>query len=66
MQISTSPAISVPLHRQQQRLLDRLGTGQLRVNGGFVEGDVDGDLVADFRIQVFQKDNLLITADFYL
>lgn len=43
-----------------------LGTGQLRCNGGFVEGDVDGDLVADFRIQVFQTDNQLIDADFIL
>jgi serralysin len=43
-----------------------LGAGQLRCNGGFVEGDVDGDLVADFRIQVFQTDNLLIDADFIL
>jgi Ca2+-binding RTX toxin-like protein len=31
---------------------DTLGTGQLRFNGGFLEGDVNGDLVADFRIQV--------------
>jgi Ca2+-binding RTX toxin-like protein len=28
------------------------GAGQLRFNGGFVEGDVDGDFVVDFRIQV--------------
>jgi Ca2+-binding RTX toxin-like protein len=26
--------------------------GDLRFNGGFVEGDVDGDAIADFRIQV--------------
>ena len=45
---------------------DTLGPGQLRCNGGFVEGDVNGDLVADFRIQVFQKDNLLVDADFIL
>jgi Ca2+-binding RTX toxin-like protein len=31
---------------------DTLGAGQLRFNGGFLEGDVNGDLVADFRIQV--------------
>jgi Ca2+-binding RTX toxin-like protein len=31
---------------------DTMGAGQLRFNGGFVEGDVNGDLVADFRIQV--------------
>jgi serralysin len=42
------------------------GAGQLRCNGGFVEGDVDGDLNVDFRIQVFQTDNLLIEADFIL
>jgi Ca2+-binding RTX toxin-like protein len=42
------------------------GAGQARCNGGFVEGDVNGDLVADFRIQVFQSDNLLIAADFIL
>jgi Ca2+-binding RTX toxin-like protein len=41
-----------------------LGVGQLRCNGGFVEGDVNGDLVADFRIQVFQQDNLLAREDF--
>jgi Ca2+-binding RTX toxin-like protein len=29
-----------------------LGAGQLRFYGGFVEGDVDGDLAADFRIEV--------------
>jgi Ca2+-binding RTX toxin-like protein len=40
------------------------GAGQLRCNGGFVEGDVNGDLVADFRIQVFQQDNLLVVQDF--
>jgi Ca2+-binding RTX toxin-like protein len=28
------------------------GAGQLRFNGGFVEGDVNGDFVVDFRIQV--------------
>jgi Ca2+-binding RTX toxin-like protein len=28
------------------------GAGQLRFNGGFLEGDVDSDLVADFRIEV--------------
>jgi Ca2+-binding RTX toxin-like protein len=28
------------------------GAGQLRFNGGFLEGDVNGDLVADFRIEV--------------
>jgi Ca2+-binding RTX toxin-like protein len=28
------------------------GAGQLRFNGGFLEGDVDGDLVADFRIEM--------------
>jgi Ca2+-binding RTX toxin-like protein len=28
------------------------GAGQLRFNGGFVEGDVNGDFVADFAIQV--------------
>jgi Ca2+-binding RTX toxin-like protein len=43
-----------------------LGPGQLRCNGGFVEGDVNGDLVADFRIQVFQQDNQLVEADFIL
>jgi len=43
-----------------------LGVGQLRCNGGFVEGDVNGDLVADFRIQVFQQDNLLVEGDFIL
>jgi Ca2+-binding RTX toxin-like protein len=42
------------------------GAGQVRCNGGFVEGDVDGDGNADFRIQVFQTDNLLIEADFLL
>jgi serralysin len=45
---------------------ENLGVGQLRCNGGFVEGDVDGDLVADFRIQVFQTDNQLAEADFIL
>jgi len=29
-----------------------LGAGQLRFNGGYLEGDVDGDLAVDFRIQV--------------
>jgi serralysin len=28
------------------------GAGQLRFNGGFVEGNVNGDFVVDFRIQV--------------
>jgi Ca2+-binding RTX toxin-like protein len=28
------------------------GAGQLRFNGGFVEGDVNGDFAVDFRIQV--------------
>ena len=28
------------------------GAGQVRFNGGFVEGDVNGDFVVDFRIQV--------------
>jgi Ca2+-binding RTX toxin-like protein len=28
------------------------GAGQLRFNAGYVEGDVDGDMVADFRIEV--------------
>jgi serralysin len=31
---------------------DFFAAGQLRFNGGFVEGDVDGDLAADFRMQV--------------
>jgi serralysin len=46
--------------------LANLGPGQLRCNDGFVEGDVNGDLVADFRIQVFQQDNKLVEADFIL
>ncbi len=29
-----------------------MGAGQLRFNDGYVEGDVDGDMVADFRIEV--------------
>jgi Ca2+-binding RTX toxin-like protein len=41
-----------------------LGPGQLRFNGGFVEGDVNGDLIADFRIQV--KVATLVDADFVL
>jgi Ca2+-binding RTX toxin-like protein len=40
--------------------------GQVRCNGGFVEGDLDGDLNVDFRIQVFQTDNKLVDADFIL
>jgi Ca2+-binding RTX toxin-like protein len=40
--------------------------GQVRCNGGFVEGDVNKDLIPDFRIQVFQQDNQLVTADFIL
>jgi Ca2+-binding RTX toxin-like protein len=32
--------------------VESMGAGQLRCNGGYVEGDVDGDMVADFRIQV--------------
>jgi Ca2+-binding RTX toxin-like protein len=32
--------------------VDEWGAGQLRFNGGFVEGDVNGDFVVDFRIQV--------------
>jgi Ca2+-binding RTX toxin-like protein len=39
---------------------------QVRCNGGFVEGDIDGDQNVDFRIQVFQTDNLLVAADFIL
>jgi hypothetical protein len=42
------------------------GVGQVRCNGGFVEGDIDGDAIADFRIQVFQNDNQLIAEDFIL
>jgi Ca2+-binding RTX toxin-like protein len=38
--------------------------GQLRFNGGFVEGDVDGDLAADFRIQVNVAS--MVDADFIL
>jgi serralysin len=40
------------------------GPGQLRFNGGFLEGDVDGDLVADFRIQVNSPS--MVDADFIL
>jgi Ca2+-binding RTX toxin-like protein len=40
------------------------GVGQARFNGGFVEGDIDGDLTADFRIQVSAPS--LVTADFIL
>ena len=38
--------------------------GQVRFNGGFVEGDVNGDLVADFRIHVNAA--TLVAADFML
>jgi serralysin len=40
------------------------GAGQLRFNGGFVEGDVNGDFVTDFRIQVSSP--TLVVADFIL
>jgi serralysin len=40
------------------------GAGQVRFNGGFVEGDLDGDLNADFRIEVFAPS--LVESDFYL
>ena len=40
------------------------GAGQLRFNGGFVEGDIDGDLNVDFRIQVNAPS--LLAADFIL
>jgi Ca2+-binding RTX toxin-like protein len=43
------------------------GAGQLRCNGGFVEGDTDGILsTIEIRIQVFQTDNELVVADFHL
>jgi Ca2+-binding RTX toxin-like protein len=32
--------------------VDHWGAGQLRFNNGFVEGDVNGDFVADFAIEV--------------
>jgi Ca2+-binding RTX toxin-like protein len=32
--------------------VDEWGAGQLRFNGGYVEGDVNGDMVADFRIKI--------------
>jgi Ca2+-binding RTX toxin-like protein len=38
--------------------------GQLRFNGGFLEGDLDGDATADFRIQVNAPS--LVAADFVL
>jgi hypothetical protein len=34
------------------RAVDADPRGQLRFHSGYVEGDVDGDLNADFRIQV--------------
>jgi Ca2+-binding RTX toxin-like protein len=40
------------------------GVAQLRFNGGFVEGDIDGDLNADFRIQVNAPS--LVATDFIL
>jgi Ca2+-binding RTX toxin-like protein len=40
------------------------GVAQVRFNGGFVEGDIDGDLNADFRIQLNAPS--LVEADFIL
>jgi Ca2+-binding RTX toxin-like protein len=40
------------------------GVAQVRFNGGFVEGDIDGDLNADFRIQVNAPS--LVATDFIL
>ena len=38
--------------------------GQLRFHSGYVEGDLDGDMDADFRIQVNAPS--LVAADFVL
>jgi Ca2+-binding RTX toxin-like protein len=63
---NTATAADDPFHWIGNEVAwDASGAGQLRFKAGYVEGDVDGDGNADFRIQVSARDPL-DTIDFVL